>query len=439
MSGSSQNCPSGLRFYTCNSNNFAGCCSVDPCNSSGCPSNESNNGPEQGEATSRIPEQGKATSRSISASPTTSSQNLPTAAASSSTQFDAAASSSALASASATSTGDSRITFLFTSVHFVSQVVVTPTSNGIAMQPKSSVITSTKFSTLSTITAEGYTTRPFSTSPTASSSASPSSGSTPSATASGADSHTPAIAGSIGGAAGFFIAVIFIWLLLRWRKHKKENEARAPHYDDDPRLQGIDANRAGDAFKDEDVGFTGGQQCEEDTLISPVEKGRRRELKVGSPPYLGQNHGVNPAQWPGSSPPISPQSIMTTNNHTSNANAAYQPSTSRNGLSPSSANLRHDPGGPKAELSGEGAPSISELSPTPERSPINTSKRAAVPAYHGSGFGSERSPPADEAAMQPSLDTSLRSPDEDSAEAEGRRQHIMSWMEYDGNNPGPAR
>lgn len=51
---------------------------------------------------------------------------------------------------------------------------------------------------------------------------------------------------------GLVIAALLIWLLLRWQKGKREKEIRKFQHDDDPRLQGIDANRAGSAFKDED-------------------------------------------------------------------------------------------------------------------------------------------------------------------------------------------
>jgi len=98
----------------------------------------------------------------------------------------------------------------------------------------------------------------------------------------------------------------------------------------------------------------------------------------------------------------------------------------------------HDTDNHKLELSGEAAPSISELSPSPERSPINIPQRAAVPALNHDGFGAERSSPAEVAAMQPSLNPPTRSPDNAPVEA-GGKAHVMSFMNYDDATPSPAR
>lgn len=45
------------------------------------------------------------------------------------------------------------------------------------------------------------------------------------------------------------VAILLLWLFWRRRGAKKKvEEKRRQAYDNDPRLQGIDANRAGDTF-----------------------------------------------------------------------------------------------------------------------------------------------------------------------------------------------
>ena len=127
------------------------------------------------------------------------------------------------------------------------------------------------------------------------------------------------------------------------------------------------------------------------------------------------------------------------NHYTTATNAAHQPNEPYNHINPDATDLLHDSGNHKAELSGEEAPSFSELSPTPERSPINAPRRAAVPAFDDLRGRTEGSPAADSPAMQPSLDSSMRSPHEESASMDGQSQHIMSWMNYDRVTPSPAR
>ena len=118
---------------------------------------------------------------------------------------------------------------------------------------------------------------------------------------------------------------------------------------------------------------------------------------------------------------------------------AHQPSEPPIHVNPDATDLLHDSANHKAELSGEGAASVSELSPTPERSPINAPRRAIVPAFNDLHGRAEGSPRADSPAMQPSLDSPMRSPHDENAQTGGGRQHIMSWMNYDGSTPGPAR
>lgn len=120
------------------------------------------------------------------------------------------------------------------------------------------------------------------------------------------------------------------------------------------------------------------------------------------------------------------------------ADTAHHPSATYNTLSPRTMGLSHGSTTNEAELSGEAAPSMSELSPIPERSSINTPKRAIVPESQEGGVRTEPAPPAWRREMQPSLRSSTRSSKDEGVEANGRT-HVMSWIDYDANTPSPAR
>lgn len=91
------------------------------------------------------------------------------------------------------------------------------------------------------------------------------------------------------------------------------------------------------------------------------------------------------------------------------------------------------------ELSGEPAASVLELSPRPDRSAINTPKRASVPAFDHMESNAVKTTQATEGfAMHPNLDPTMPSPTSEGREA-GNRKHVMSWMDYDAASPGPAR
>ena len=119
------------------------------------------------------------------------------------------------------------------------------------------------------------------------------------------------------------------------------------------------------------------------------------------------------------------------------ANGASPSSPTHNHFSPGMAGSSESSANNKLELSGEGAASISELSPNPEQLPINIPKRPAVPAFSGEGHAPAAGEPTMQ-PMQPSLDLSPRSANSEHSGA-GGGQHIMSWMDYDQANPGPAR
>ena len=93
------------------------------------------------------------------------------------------------------------------------------------------------------------------------------------------------------------------------------------------------------------------------------------------------------------------------------------------------------------ELSEQTSNSISELSPTPERSPINIPKRA-VPASMAESANAQ-DPSAAETPVTPLMQPSLSHSTRSAANREGAdandRSHVLSFMEYEGTNPGPAR
>lgn len=85
-------------------------------------------------------------------------------------------------------------------------------------------------------------------------------------------------------------------------------------------------------------------------------------------------------------------------------------------------------------MSGEPATSISELSPNAERSAINTPRRAAVPAFDDVDAAQVQ---GTEPLMRPNLYQS--EPSATDGPRRSHAKHIMSWMDYDGAMPGPAR
>lgn len=97
-----------------------------------------------------------------------------------------------------------------------------------------------------------------------------------------------------------------------------------------------------------------------------------------------------------------------------------------------------NPANMQPELSGEHAPSVSELSTRTERSPINIPRRNMVPASESidvyiDPHTGERSS-IEETMARSNLDLS-RGP----GGPPRNNRHVMSWMNYDGRLPGPAR
>ena len=279
MSGISHGCKTGLQFYTCKSNGFQGCCSVDPCTSSGCPVADDGNESDTDVATTKEPVSISADSKTASigptfisagsnpasAMPTTFSTSTLTSAFTSThtLQPSPAATTTPYAIATlleppfvgAASSTESYSTVLFTSFLYVSQVFVTPTSNGVVLPPTSSMLTSTILSSTSMLIAVPSSTTLGSASSSISSGSSSAESTItkpPPAPSHDRVDHTAAIAGSIGSVGGLVFAALLIWLLLRWQRRRQEKENRNFQLDDDPRLQGIDANRAGSAFKESD-------------------------------------------------------------------------------------------------------------------------------------------------------------------------------------------
>lgn len=108
--------------------------------------------------------------------------------------------------------------------------------------------------------------------------------------------------------------------------------------------------------------------------------------------------------------------------------------TASNHLSPTHDNRNHETerlmsgSYNHSEMSGEPATSISELSPNAERSAINTPRRAAVPAFDDV-----------DAAQVQGTDLYQSEPSATDGPRRSHAKHIMSWMDYDGAMPGPAR
>ena len=248
------------KYYTCASIQYLGCCSVDACVSHGCPDSatqtsssiDSQTGaapiitvttPSSMSLTSIVfpttqdpgsiaaPTSTQSSSENPAPTQTASSSDLPTSAdrqSASTSPYDTNSQTTSLATSI-----EAPVTILITSV-----IYLTPTSHGVTLSPMRSLTTSTS---TSLIVASG----PSSSLPVIATppkfTVSPDSGTT---------SNTSIIAGATGGGlGGILAAVILLWLLWRWRRAKSTaEEKKRQAYDNDPRFQGIDANRAGETF-----------------------------------------------------------------------------------------------------------------------------------------------------------------------------------------------
>jgi len=251
-------CKSPQQYYTCASNGFKGCCSVDPCPLPGCPDSTSQDGESSASQdqppkskgnsakskdptgfqdaltsylTSTVPQntgfQPSSSSQTpistqIVVSPTPSAVPQPTLSQSQPTSQQPIGPSPSSATSSQAP---------FTIV-VVSTAVQTPTSNGIALAPTTLLVTTTAYSS------PGAAVQTSSSAPSAVSGSSPS-------------SNTPVIGGVVGGVGGVLIVAALLWFCFRRRSKKRREirEEKAAHgHEDDPREQGIDAHRAGDVI-----------------------------------------------------------------------------------------------------------------------------------------------------------------------------------------------
>lgn len=251
-------CLPPYQFWTCVAINFRGCCILDACKYSGCPdsatpttTSASSPTGQQNPSTASSAAASSAASTSLNVAPSTQSASQAAASSQSSSSpsqqtSQAPQTASAAASASTSSyQGSSQTTPISLSsqdpvtVLVTSSIFITPTSNGITLAPTQWPITSTS-------------TSPASVAPSTSNIPSDSG-----AASSGSSSKTPIIAGVVGGVGAISILALLLGLFWWRRRARTGAEEKAKHaYDNDPRLEGIDANRAGDTFG----GFTGKSQ-----------------------------------------------------------------------------------------------------------------------------------------------------------------------------------
>lgn len=169
-------------------------------------------------------------------------------------------------------------------------------------------------------------------------------------------------------------------------------------------------------------------------IITRIGVDLANELWAGLPTY-GVEAGTTGNRQPPSSTRSGPVSPLSPMYHTTASNTSNHLSPSHDSQILESEGLMSRSFGNRTELSGDAAPSMSELSPNSERLAINHPGRTAVPAVYqvdtvrGHGTGS---------SMRSNLQGSEpRFPAE--GHGAGHKEHIMSWMEYDKDHPSPAR
>lgn len=226
-------CPSPQLFYSCSSNGFYGCCSVDPCGIANCPEipiklassektslslNSQNNKQTSSAEESILVLQSSQTS---SYTTTESTFKVPTIS-KPQTSSTTAATQNTLAPA-----------------------VVLITSTIINQVPSKGAIWTTSTSTfLSTASPSSDPLEKVVTVGTSSISSLPTKG----AVSSSKSDHKAIIGGVVGGVSGAVAILISIWICLFWMKKRKGRRSGLA-IDDDPRLQGFDANRSGEAIE----------------------------------------------------------------------------------------------------------------------------------------------------------------------------------------------
>ncbi|MCJ1362138.1 hypothetical protein MMC16_001240 [Acarospora aff. strigata] len=444
-------CKSPQQYYTCASNGFKGCCSVDPCSLPGCPNSGSDDEGSTGsgdekpkpnpksdksqisttEKDSPTPKpattvQSSSTPQTPSTTQSPSTSQITASAASSraqqpsSTQSQAVAQQPASPSTSAVASSQPPVT-----VVLVTQITQTPSSNGVALAPTTVLVTSTAVST-----------------PAAVSETSPSTPATISTQPGASSSKTPIIVGVVAGIGGVLIAAALLWFC--WRRKSKKNrelrEEKAAHsHEDDPREQGIDANRAGDViagygkfsmptpvcsyFAAHVVHFPNVlHDVNTNYKVADFYRGADRRSIVNVRESLAPSESTAVATDYGHkydktlpTTPVTPNRHAFTEDPVPYLDSTHvRPNVEMIGSSP-------DPAGYTPELSGIAAPvQPAELSPNPERLRINNQS----PTYSG----------ISNAGPQTSSDSVMRSNLNLSTRGQNRRApnapHVMSWMEY---------
>ncbi|KAI9878424.1 MAG: hypothetical protein M1830_000907 [Pleopsidium flavum] len=425
-------CEKPQQFYTCASNGFNGCCSIDPCGLPGCPDPRSNNGgetdsPDATDKTAQSKSKADKTQdptvnqNSLPTNPVTApvqvpsitqlpsiiqlpstTQAAPSAAPSSapqqqsSVQSQATSQQPATSSPSAAASSQPPVTIVVTS-----QVVQTPTSNGVALAPTTLLLTSTSVS-----------------SPAAVSQTSSSTPAAVSTTSSSSSSSAPIIAGVVAGVVGAVIAAVLLWFCCRRRSKRRKDmrEEKAAHgHEDDPRQQGIDANRAGDVI----AGY--GDQYRGPDRHSKVKV--RDSMATSESTAGGTEHGHHIEKKLLVSP-ITPNRQAFAEDAVPNLDSRpLRPNLEMAGSSP-------DPTGFTPELSGVAAPhQPAELSPNPERLRINN-RSSAYSVNSNAGPGT-----SDGSVMRSNLNLSNRGHNRRVQDGVGR--HVMSWVEYGGQGGAP--
>lgn len=212
-------CPSSQLLYTCSSNGFYGCCSVNPCGPGGCPG---------------IPIQKQLTPVEKASSNSQSTQALNTEKSSPTSQTRSQSTTEGQTTAKpqiSSNTELSGTTLLPAIVLITSTIIERQKSNDGALMTSTSIFSSTSLSETSAVVIS--TTSPL---PIIDAGSSPGSNS------------KAIIGGVIGGVGGVAVVLTCILLCFLWRK-KQNGRRNGPIIDGNTRTQGIDANRAGDAIE----------------------------------------------------------------------------------------------------------------------------------------------------------------------------------------------
>lgn len=210
-----RSCPSSQSFYSCASIQFTGCCAVDPCAQSGCLIA----GTIQSLSSARIRQETSTNEGSSKSASQPASTNPSESTTTSSFQISFV-----------TTLNDNTFApaiVLITSTVGKTQIIEASTSTSQLASISTSPHSSTASSGPLTTSKSGIVASPT---------ASPSSASK--------RDHKKIIIGVVSGGGGLVLLLILIWLCFRWKGNRSKRNSEKN--DDDPRFEGIDANRGGD-------------------------------------------------------------------------------------------------------------------------------------------------------------------------------------------------